>query len=188
MEPENRFTPARPFCPNPEYWHSRDSESTEYEISKLVAALVTAIQPEFVVETGTAYGITAYNIGMALLKNGHGRLVSLEADKHMFKDAQDRIAQSPFLLPVELRLENSMDYVPPQIIDFAFFDSWQEGRAIEFLRFYNMGLLKGGTIVTFHDTAPHHQVWKYVKELEDIGLIKTITIHSPRGLTIAQVI
>lgn len=188
MDEESRFTVKSTFCPNPEYWHSRDSESTEYEISELVAALVRAVQPEFVLETGTAYGVTSYNIGCALFKNGHGKLVSVDNDRKMIEAARERIASAPVSIPVEILFGNSMYYTPPQPIDFAFFDSWQEGRAEEFMRFYNMGMLKGGAIVAFHDTAPHHQVWKYVKQLEEEGLVKTITIHSPRGLTIAQVV
>lgn len=181
---EDRFTVKSAFCPTPEDWHSPDSEATEDEITLLIGALVRAIQPEFVLETGTYFGHTAHEISMALFENGHGRLVTIEKESKTWQEANKRLAG---LTNVENIWGNTMEYVPPQTINFAFFDSWQEGRAEEFMRFYNMGFLKGGTIVAFHDTAPHHQVWKYVKQLEDEGYIKSITIHSPRGLTIAQV-
>jgi len=192
---ENRFTPAREFCPHPEYWHSADSESTEDEVSLLVAAFVRALQPEFVLETGTAYGITAWNIGLALYDNGHGKLVSLDSDKSRIKDAKEYIAHKswatfnhPWAVPVEVLHQNSMEYTPPQNIDFAFFDSWQQGRGEEFRRFYNLGLLKGGTIVAFHDTAPHHAVLPYIQELERDKLIKAIYLRTPRGIALAQVL
>lgn len=192
---ESRFTPAREFCPHPEYWTSRDSESTENEVSLLVGALVRALQPEFVLETGTAYGVTSWNIGEALKQNGHGKLVSLDSSESMIDDAARYISemsqskyQQDWAVPVTLLHKNSMDYIPPQVIDFAFFDSWQEGRSEEFKRFYNMGLIKGQTIVVFHDTAPHHQVLKHIKQLEEEGLIKCLYLRTPRGVGIAQVL
>ena len=80
METEERFTRPTFFCPRPDYWHSPDSEATELEISKLVGSLVRAIQPEYVVETGTYHGHTTFEIGAALAQNGHGRVVSIESD------------------------------------------------------------------------------------------------------------
>ena len=185
---ESRFTSANDFCPHPEYWHSPDSEATEREITLLVAELIGAIQPEFVVETGSYHGHTTLEMALALRGNQHGRLVSIEKDGNAFLEARRHVLGYYNNLPVELLSMNTMDYVPPEDIDFAFFDSWQEGRYEEFMRFHGMGRLKKDAIVAFHDTAPHHQVMKGVKILEEMGLIKTITIHSPRGLTIGQVL
>jgi len=187
---ESRFTSPSSFCPWPEYWHSPDENSTEDEVSQLVAAFVRALQPEFVLETGTAYGFTTYRIGIALLVNGHGKVVSVDSDAKMVELAKAYIShQLPSgQFPGEVLHQNSMEYTPPQDIDFAFFDSWQEGRALEFRRFYDMGFIKPGTIVAFHDTAPHHQVWKSVSKLQEEGLIRGITLHTPRGITFAEVL
>jgi hypothetical protein len=62
-ESEARFTPPRPDCPHPEWWTSTDDDSTECEVTALVAAFVVALQPELVIETGTAFGQTAEAIG-----------------------------------------------------------------------------------------------------------------------------
>lgn len=182
---ESRFTKPSEFCPHPEYWHSPDEETTEVEVTNLIAALVTAIQPEFVLETGTAHGYTSFAIGNALKLNGHGRLVSLDNDGWMIQDASNLVGSD---LPVEILNINSMEYTPPEDIDFAFFDSWQTGRHQEFLRYLDMDKIKEGTIVAFHDTAPHHQVLQYIKKLEADGYIKAIYLKNPRGLAIAEVI
>lgn len=188
MTTEERFTRASNFCPHPEYWHSPDSEATETEVTKFLGALVRLIQPEFVVETGTYHGHTALEIGIALYANGHGRLTSIEKDGLAYKEALQTFKDASYL-PVSLIHGNTMDYVPNQDINFAFFDSWQEGRHLEFRRFHDMGRLKPGTIVAFHDSAPHHQVLRLVEEhLIDTGYINTIQFFTPRGLLLGQVI
>lgn len=186
---EVRFTPAGDFCPHPEYWHSPDSEATETEVSEFIGALVGMIKPEFVLETGTYHGHTTYQIGLALRDNGRGQVVSIDSDRNAVATAQKNIAFFESLseepdLPITILHMNSMDYVPPLPIDFAFFDSWQEGRHEEFQRFWKMGLLKPNAIVAFHDTAPHHQVRKHVYPLQT--MITIIDFHTPRGLILGQ--
>ena len=43
---ESRFTPARDWCPHPEYWHSPDSEATEIEVSEFIGGLSLAMSLE----------------------------------------------------------------------------------------------------------------------------------------------
>jgi predicted O-methyltransferase YrrM len=187
---ESRFTWAKDFCPHPEYWHSKDSESTEDEVTELVAAFVRALQPNFVLETGTAFGYTSVAMGQALLKNGHGNLVTLEDEIGMYREATRYLRDYEMVvgkLPVEMRLINSMEYEPPEgtQIDFAFFDSWQEGRVLEFRRY--RPYMKPGNIVAFHDTAPHHLVWNSIQPLIEERAIRTINLHTPRGICFAEV-
>jgi len=182
---ESRFTVPTGFCPHPEYWHSPDAEGTEREVSYFIAALVTMLQPEFVLETGTWHGHTTALISEAIYKNGHGKFVSIEKDRGTYEEAQRY-----FYWPgTELLNMNTMDYTPEQNIDFAFFDSWQEGRHEEFLLYHGLGFLKPGAIVAFHDTAPHHQVFRLMQEhLIDHGYIFPIQFHTPRGLVLGQVL
>lgn len=182
---ESRYTPPNNFCKYPEYWHSPDSEATEVEVSEFIGALVRLIQPELVVETGTYKGHSSKQIGLALHANGHGKLVSIEKDPLLWEMSKEYV---PEYLPVELVLGNSIEYTPIEPIDFAFFDSWQEGRREEFVRFYQSGFLLAGATVAFHDTAPHHKVWDSIKYLEGEGLAKFLTFNTPRGLTIGKVL
>ena len=183
---ESRFTPPREWCPHPEYWHSPDSEATEEEVSEFIGSVVRLIQPEFVLETGTYKGHTTIEINYALNLNGHGRGVSLEADSLLAHEARiavmNRFGDSPRMIVINV---NSMEYEPVENIDFAFFDSWQEGRVLEFNRFLEMGRIKEGSIFAIHDTAPHHQVRK---TLSDFGTeVEIIDFHTPRGLILGQV-
>ena len=47
---ESRWKTANDRCPYPERWHSTDEESTEIEVSELVAALVEVANVTAIVE------------------------------------------------------------------------------------------------------------------------------------------
>jgi predicted O-methyltransferase YrrM len=179
---ESRFTAARDFCPHPEYWHSDDGDSTEHEVIELVAALVRALQPELVLETGSGFGASSYAIGEALKRNGHGRLVTLENDLARFQAAEARCRG----LPVQVVPTKSLDYTPDGQIGFAWFDSSFPDRPREFLRFRPW--MQPGIIVAFHDSGPQHPVAAYLQALVSEKLIRPIFLHTPRGVCLAEVL
>ncbi|MDB4915099.1 MAG: O-methyltransferase [Gemmatimonadetes bacterium] len=179
---ESRFTAPRPDCPNPERWHAPDDQSTEVEVTALVAAMVTALQPDFVLETGTCRGSTTEAIGRALRANGQGKLVSLEVDPECVAFARRRCVG----LPVCILATSSMDYIPSCPIDFAFFDSLASLRALEFVRYARW--MHDRTVVGFHDTGPQHTVRERLKHLEEEGmLVSPLYLPTPRGVMFARV-
>jgi predicted O-methyltransferase YrrM len=178
--PEDRFTKPRDDCPHPERWTSTDRESTETEVVELVAGFVRALQPDFVLETGTAYGICAAAIGRALARNGQGRLVTLEVDPERVRLARAATRR----LPVEVLEIGSLDYEPDDWIDFAWFDSLTSLRVPEFRRF--LPRMHAGTIVGFHDTGPHFALLGETEALVHEGLLRTINLPTPRGVTFGQ--
>src|SRR5437763_6405307 len=179
---ESQFTPPHAECPTPGYWTATDPDSAEIEVAELVAAMVVALQPEFVVETGTAFGQTTEAIGRALQRNKHGHLVSLEIDPDRVRYAQTRCTD----LPVEIREQSSLDYRPDTAgIDFAWFDSLFELRPLEFRRF--LPWMHGRTVIGFHDTGSHHPVRDLLRPLEDEGLIAPMYLPTPRGVAFARV-
>ncbi len=161
----------------------------------MVAALVRAMQPDLVVETGTGLGFTSRAVGEALHRNGHGHLVSLEVDAERHASAMNRVGS---LLassggPVELLLMSSLDWEPlGRTIDFAWFDSLYELRAREFCRFRDLGALAQGSIVGFHDWTSglrgHYlDVREEIERLRSQGLLAPIYIPTPRGVCLAEV-
>lgn len=179
---ESRFTHPKDFCRNPHLWHSADPDSTEYEVIELVAAFVRALQPEIVVETGSAFGYGSQAIGAALQANGHGELYSLEIDPKRVQIARTRIIG----LPVHIVQGDSLQWTPPAAVQFAFFDSFPEHRCPEFLRY--RPFMERGTVVAFHDAAPHHAVWNDIQTLEAQGVLKAIRLRTPRGIAFAEVL
>ena len=179
---ESRFSAPRPDCPHPERWHATDDQSTELEVTTLVAAMVTALQPDFVVETGTCIGNTTKAIGSALQANGQGELVSLEVNPKFIAVARERCRN----LPVSVLEMSSMDYLPGRPIDFAFFDSLASLRALEFERY--LPWMHSRTVVGFHDTGPHHSVRESLRPLETKGLLLSpLYLPTPRGVMFARV-
>ena len=180
MVQESKYTGPNPLCKNPDRWHSPDADATEFEVTELVASLVRALQPELVIETGTYLGHTAQAIGDALRKNGHGRLITLEINPEYIVAARERIVG----LPVEILEINSMSFMPPGPVGFAWFDSAPEARVLEYLRYEPM--LE--RIVGFHDTGPQHNIRPSIEHLEKAGHIKPIFLPTPRGMCIAEVL
>lgn len=177
--PESRFTPPNDNCRNPQWWTAADAHSTEIEVTELVAAFVRALQPEYVVETGTCWGQTAEAIGRALAANGHGRLDSLEIDPDKVQHSRERCRG----LPVTVMASSSLEFTPTQEIGFAFFDSLLHLRVPEFER-YRPWLPKGA-IVGFHDTAPH---MGYGHQIESLAGVRAIRLRTPRGVTFCEVL
>lgn len=177
---ESTWTAPRPDCPHPEWWSSTDPQSTEIEVSELVAAFVRALQPEYVVETGTCLGQTAYMIGEALAANGHGRLDTLEIDPERVEVARSLCAG----LPVTVHQVPSLEFTPTGPVGFAWLDSELELRIPEFHRYRSH--LTPSAIVGFHDTAPHKGMWG--RHVEILPGTRAIRLRTPRGVTFVEVV
>ncbi|MCE9613197.1 MAG: class I SAM-dependent methyltransferase [Lentisphaerae bacterium] len=177
---ESDFTPPSDICPHPEYWHTGDCETTEQEVVELIGALVRALQPELVVETGSYKGVMSESIGRALKQNGHGRLITFEIDAVLAEVARRACRR----LPVEVLHQSSLAWTPPGKIDFAWLDSGIETRVQEFEQYYPF--LKG-SIIGIHDTAPHHPVRAQVKA-RLLDRLSPIWLPTPRGVLLAQVL
>lgn len=175
---EASFTPPRKDCPHPEWWHATDNQSTEIEVSELVAAFVRALQPEYAIETGTNIGQTAWYIGKALEQNGHGELETLEIDAAYAQIALERLGR----LPVTVQQINSVEFTPKRQIDFAWFDSELYLRVPEFEHFLKW-MKPNHTIVGFHDTGPHKG--DFGAQVRALG--ETLQLPTPRGVTFLQV-
>lgn len=178
---EARFTQPRPDCPHPEYWHSDDPDSTEHEVTGLVAAMVRAIQPERVVETGAAFGQTSAAIGRALRTNKHGHLTTLEPDTVRAAKARTRCKQ----LPVTVLETPSLDYSPDGPVDMLWLDSLIHLRAQE-VRHFAPHLTKRA-VIGIHDTGPHHGVRATIDALLRDKLIATpLYLPTPRGVAFVR--
>jgi predicted O-methyltransferase YrrM len=148
-------------------------------VSELVSAFVRALQPDYVIETGTCIGQTSYVIGLALRANGHGRCDTLEVKDELVAVARDRCGG----LPVTVHQVASLDFVPAEMIGFAWFDSLRELRVREFLAY--RPFMQPGTIVGFHDTAPHFGAFGVA--VENLTGLRAINLPTPRGVTFAEV-
>jgi predicted O-methyltransferase YrrM len=176
---EARYTVPRDECPHPEWWTAEDDDSTELEVAELVGAFVRALQPEVVVETGTAWGVTAAAIGRALSANAHGRLVTAEPNDERAAAARRRCEG----LPVEVVTARSFEVDWPAPIDFAWLDSHMPIRADEFRSLRPR--MRTGAIVGLHDAGPQHG---HRAEWEAIEGLRCIYLPTPRGVLFGEVL
>lgn len=150
-------------------------------MSELVAGFVRALQPDFVVETGSAFGQTAEAIGLALIANGHGVAVSLETDPERHEIAAARCAN----LPVDIVLASSLEWTPPAPIDFMWLDSLPDLRAPELRRFHEHAPARA--VAGVHDTHTHASIRDDLDALAAAGLIDPpMYLPTPRGVAFAR--
>jgi predicted O-methyltransferase YrrM len=178
--PESHWTAAREDCPHPEWWNATDPQSTELEVSELVRGFVRALQPEYVVETGTCVGQTARYIGDALKRNGHGHLDTLETEPDRAAYSRRRCQG----LPVTVVECYSLEFTPRHPVDFAWLDSRTDLRVPEFEHLRPW--LHEGSIVGFHDTSPHQGV--YGSHVESLSGTRPIRLRTPRGVTFVEIL
>jgi predicted O-methyltransferase YrrM len=185
--PESYWTPSSDWCPCPERWHAtEDPDDTEREVTDLVLAFVRALQPELVVETGTANGQTAEVIGRALQGNCHGHLWTMEIDTRAAVAASARLKG----LPVTVVIGDSLSWEPPGLIDFAWIDSGNaQHRTSEIFQWRDK--FRRGAVIGVHDTAPSHgrEPLRVALDVlfQQLGW-QSLTLRTPRGVTFAQVI
>lgn len=167
-------------------WHCQDGDSTEIEVSMLVAALVRATQPELVIETGAAWGQTTVMIAEALAANDHGHLVSLEIDAQRLAYSRWYCHEWMCTGWMSIVDESSVEYDPGQRVDFLFSDSDCDLRVPELEHYYHW--MDTDALVVFHDTAPGHCRGLQDK-LEAVGdRFRNVRLHTPRGVTIMEVL
>lgn len=192
-EPESRWTIPTPTCPHPERWHSTDPDSTEVEVTALVWGLVRALQPDLVIETGSAWGQTAQAIGNALALNGQGHLLTFETDPPRIASTADRCKH----LPVQVVHTDSIEGLEGMIrsgehrgtVGFAWLDSSFEDRLAE-LRLLR-SLLSPGAVVAVHDAgepgrAKHEEFSDALATVAFTNGLTRLSLPTPRGVTLLQ--
>lgn len=183
---EDRYTDPTDWCPHPERWTSADWDSTENEVCRLVGAFVLATQPDLVIETGSAFGFSAFQIGAALKTSGHGVLHTIEISPERAEKTRIRCSH----LPVVVEQMSSLDFTPPGEVGFAWFDSLMELRIPEFERYYPH--MADGAIVGFHDVGDGsvggNKLYEQILNLEAAGMLLPIRLRTPRGVCFAEVV
>jgi predicted O-methyltransferase YrrM len=165
-----------------ELWSCNDIDSTETEVIELLGSLVRAIKPRVCVEVGTHIGLSSFEIGTALARNGRGELHCFEVNPESSRAAEKRTAG----LPVTVHCMADIDYDPanlPGLVDFLFVDGDLDNRDVS-LRHWQPWL-SPGNIVAVHDSVKREQVRR---ALDAVPHSERIDIVTPRGLTLMKVV
>jgi predicted O-methyltransferase YrrM len=160
-------------------WDYDGTKGTEREVSELIAAIVSAVKPEVVVETGTFMGHTTHVIAAALEANGRGHLHTVENDSGLVEQMRTRLPGRVTLHEAD-STQWCTQFAGP--VDLAFVDSGP-GR----VRLGDVGALwpkivPGGYLMV-HDTIYYKRLFALVSDL--VG-VEGIDIRSLLGLGIWQ--
>lgn len=177
---ESEVSAPTDVCPHPEWWTTENGMAAEVEVSMLVAALVRATQPEFVIEIGTSEGQTAERIAKVIVENGHGEFVSLEIGVELCDVARKRCAG----LPVDIVCVDSLQYMPTKRIDFLFVDGAADRRAD--VR-HCLAHMAPHSMIVIHDSYP--EVYRqHLPEIFEMCGGSHIELYTPRGLVIIKLL
>lgn len=172
-------------CPYPAAWTSEDRIAMEKDVAFFLGALVLALKPVCIVETGTYLGQTAEAMGRAAKENGFGTVYTLEVDANRVEQAQRRCMG----LPVVCVYGDSRQFVPPAPIDLLVLDTEPELRDIELI--YYRQWASPRCIIAVHDTAVVFES-RFIEMTERLKALvpKTVSgwieLPTPRGLMLGQ--
>lgn len=158
-----------------------DDNSAEVEVCDFLGALVLAVKPKLVVETGTRFGHAANAIANALESNRVGKLITCEKSEDFYNEAKQRLE---WFDSVELRNVSSLDLIIEDKIDILFSDSDPAIRMKEVERFWpNLGY---HSLILVHDvnTGCHRALREELLGWRD--RLHVVFLPTPRGLAICQ--
>ena len=176
----------RPACPDPSRWAAPDDYATETAVTKWIAALVSMIKPDFVIETGSYLGDTSLAIGQALQAEGRGQLVTCEP----VPVRSDHVRTITAGLPVTVWGASSLSYEPDRPVDLLFADSEFVLRGPEIRHFAKWA--SNRAVVVLHDTYPADypgipELQREMAALVAEGVITPWTLfETPRGVGVAR--
>lgn len=165
-------------CLHPERYSAADVHATEDQVITLIRGFITALQPEYVIETGTYLGHTAKAIGEALRENGHGHLDTIEIDPERAAQAAERCEG----LPVTVHATESRKFTPRKPIEFAWIDEIITERNHSLARFRPH--FATGAVIAVHDTG---STFRTRERLQRIPWLTFQYLPTFRGVGIAVV-
>lgn len=147
----------------------------EPEVQAFIAALIGAVKPRYVIETGSYEGTTAKTIGTALAAQGNGELDTMDICGQCISITTKKTSG----LPVSVHHISSLEFIPKKPIDIAFLDSdVGDLRFRELQRFKQYMSPKG--IVILHDAD---NLWSEHLSLKDWRWLR---LNTPVGLALFQ--
>ena len=173
---------AEPITYMAEVWDKRyetpNPMCMEREVQELVWALVRALKPMMIVETGSYHGSTSEVIGNALESNGCGRLVSIESDEQWVEAARSRCAHLSRVLIVHADSITWGRVWRDRKIDLLIVDG-SDLRDDEFLAFKPH--LAPNALVLRHDALEGTPV-----RVGEFDGLDTVILNTPRGISLSQ--
>jgi predicted O-methyltransferase YrrM len=166
------------------YWPNTFPNAVDDATAAMLYSLVRLVQPDIVLEIGTAYGNSALAIGQALEDNKKGKLYTIDPIEREI--ANIAIKKSGLKHRINYILGYSYDVIPslglPQI-DIAFIDANHSGEhpSRDFHLVHD--LLRPGGFLVFHDSILYDGVKRAVAAVKRSGKYESATFPTLSGAT-----
>lgn len=173
-------------CAHPHRFSALDPKSTENEVIDLLCGIVSAAQPDWVLETGTHHGRATLRIAATLIRNGQGSLDTIERDPQLAAVAEAALVGHPVIV----HCADINTWEPPRGRSYgvAFFDTDDKANlATHFQRLRDGGFIPVGAFVIFHDTGDDWPTRDTLRPLEAEGALTIHDYPTPRGVAVCQV-
>jgi predicted O-methyltransferase YrrM len=169
----------------------------ECETGEFLYGMTRLLKPDFVLETGTHWGVGASYMGLALQDNNKGQLDTIEFLREIYERAKDRLSKVGVLdTYVKMYLQDVATFKTDKLYKLILLDTEPQTRFAELVSFFPN--LEEGGFVFVHDLHRHmHQIpneehgfaWPYgeipeeLKSLVKNDLLRPIHFSTPRGLS-----
>lgn len=174
-----------PCCLEPSRWKCYDGDATEVEVLQFIQALVAALKPKTLIETGCYTGWGTDHIVTAISDYGDGHLWTTDIGHDMAIKTAERMKAFSHLVTVTTGSGIDLINQLPGPIDFAFLDSGPDEIRCHELRALHPKLAASGVVV-IHDSGLQHGLRPHlIKTLRELGM-QFIMLDTPRGVTIAR--
>jgi predicted O-methyltransferase YrrM len=131
-----------------------NSGSVEVEVGEFLYGLVRVHKPQYILDTGTHYGVSAAYMAQALVDNNlGGQVISLEHDPFYHRQATDLWNNLGLFNMITGLLQDSKDHEPKFTYDLLLLDTEPQLRFNELVKFYPH--LREGGFLFLHDLHRH---------------------------------
>ena len=159
------------------YWPNTFPTAVDEATAYFLYSLVRLIQPDVVIEIGTAKGNSTISIGQALKDNGRGKLYTMDPNEHDIVNIA--IKKSHLKKYINYIIDYSNNVIPKLNLtkaDFVFIDGDHSYESVkkDFELVKNL-IPKGGCVV-FHDSIWFEGPRRVVKEIKLSGQYEVITL------------
>lgn len=151
--------------------------------------LITYSQiPDFLgLEIGTSGGYSTIWQGMALLKNGQGKLISLDHDLKKYKFASQNITSTGVSQFVELIHKDAKHYLKEtqHQFDYVFMDCEKEDY-LYFFEFLINRLTRGSVLIADNVISHADNIQEFIDLINSDSRVSTIILPIGKGLALIQ--
>lgn len=173
-------------CPQPELWSCIDDQATELEVLDLLTALVVALKPKRIIETGCYDGYGTAALWHGCQRNRFGQIWTCDRDLNRTKATYERLRQSgvkgvSIVCCSGIHMIRNVD-AP---IDFAFLDSGADEVRCDELKELLPKLSVSGVVV-IHDVGIQHGLRPHFLKTVDELRLEYITLDTPRGVALVR--